>query len=259
MGSLEPSNGRLKGRVALITGAGRGIGRATAELFAREGASVVIATRTESHGQATLEAIQAIGGNARLHIADLRSRAAARQAINATVEQFGRLHIVVHNAATMPFGMVWDTSDAALDDTIDVNLKTAFWMAAEALPALEKSKPASILVVSSITGNRQCQPGFSVYGASKAGLNAFVRMAAVELGSKGVRVNGVEPGLTLTDAARNLPAEEIRKIERFIPLGGMGQPVDIARALLFLASDEASHITGQVITVDGGQHLAPPC
>ncbi len=259
METPKPGNGRLEGRVALITGAGRGIGRAAAELFATEGASVIIATRTESHGRATLEAIQAAGGDAGLHLVDLRSRAAVRKAVSAALEQFGRLDIVIHNAAVMPFRMIWDTDDAALDETIDTNLKTAFWIAAEALPALELNKPSSILVVSSITGNRQCQPGFAAYGASKAGLNSFVRMAATELGPKGVRVNGVEPGLTLTDAARNLPAEEIQVIERNIPLGCMGQPIDIARALLFLASDEASHITGQVITVDGGQHLAPPC
>ncbi len=218
----------------------------------------MIATRTATHGEATLHAIQAAKGNAALLVLDLRSRDAARKAVSGAMEQFGRLDIIVHNAASMPFGMVWQTNDAALDDTIDVNLKTAFWLTAEGLPALQASSRPSILIVSSITGNRQWQPGFSVYGATKAGLNAFVRLAAVELGPKGVRVNAVEPGLTLTDAARNLPADELRKIERNIPLGGMGQPADIAHALLFLASEEASRITGQIVVVDGGQHLAPP-
>jgi 3-oxoacyl-[acyl-carrier protein] reductase len=258
MGNVTTNNGRLEGRVALITGAGRGIGRAAAELFAREGASVMIATRTESHGKATLDAIRSANGKANLRALDLRSREAARDAVSATVKEFGGLDIVVHNAATMPFGMVWDKVDEALDDALEVNLKTAFWLASEAIPSLGRNKKGAFLVVSSITGNRQCQPGFSIYGASKAGLNAFVRMAAVELGPKGIRVNGVEPGLTLTDAARNLPAHEIEKIVRFIPLGTMGQPIDIARTLLFLASDEASHITGQTVTVDGGQHLAAP-
>src|SRR5260370_39828941 len=141
--------GRLQGQVALITGAGRGIGRETAELFAREGASVVIATRTESHGRAALQAIQAANGHAVLLVLDLRTRDAARKAISTAVEQFGKLDIVIHNAASMPFGMVWDTNDAALDDTIDVNLKSAFWLTAEALPSLKTSSRPSILVVSS--------------------------------------------------------------------------------------------------------------
>lgn len=252
------NTGRLRGRVALITGGGRGIGRATAELFAKEGARVMIATRTESHGREALRAITGSGGKVDLHIADLRTRAAVRESVRATLSRFQRLDIVVHNAAVCPFSRVWEVDDATLETVMDVNLKPAFWFAAEALPALEAHKPSAILVVSSITGNTQCQPGFSAYGVSKAGLNSFVRMAATELGSKGIRVNGVEPGLTLTDLAKNLPGEEIERINRIIPLGSMAHPLDIARALLFLASDEASHVTGQIITVDGGQHLATP-
>lgn len=252
------SSHRLEGKVALITGGGRGIGRATAELFAKEGARVMIATRTESYGREALEAITGAGGKAALHVADLCSRAAVRKAVQTTVDTFQRLDIVVHNAASTPYAMVWDIDDEALDDVVDVNLKSAFWFAREALPALETNKPSSILVVSSIAGNSQCQPGYSAYGATKAGLNSFVRMAAAELGSKGIRVNGVEPGLTMTDSARKLPAEEMAKIERIIPLGSSALPIDIANALLFLASQEASHITGHIITVDGGQHLVPP-
>ena len=249
---------RFEEQVVLVTGGGRGIGRAAAELFAAEGAQVMIATRSEAPGREALAAIAAAGGSAELHVADLRTRAAVRETVAATLARFGRLDVVVHNAAACPYATIADLDDAVLDDLIDVNLKPIFWLSAEALPALEASGSGAILVVSSITGNREWQPGYAAYGVTKAGLNAFVRMNAGELGGKGIRINGVEPGLTITDLASQMPAEQLEKISGFIPLGAPAKPIDIARALVFLGSRDASHITGQMLAVDGGQNLAGP-
>jgi 3-oxoacyl-[acyl-carrier protein] reductase len=254
--TINAGNGRLAGKVAIVTGGGRGIGRATAELFATEGAKVLVATRSAAPGREAIAGITAAGGIAALHVVDLSSREAARGTVEAALKAFGHIDILVHNAASTPYAAIADLSDTALDDVLTVNLKTAFWLTAEALPALERSPSPAILVVSSITGNRQWQIGYSAYGASKAGLNSFVRMAAVELGGKGIRVNAVEPGLTLTDAVLGkFPAHEIAKIEKIVPLGATSRPIDIASALLFLASDAAGRVTGQILSVDAGQGL----
>lgn len=250
------TSGRLAGKVALVTGGGRGIGRETAQLFASEGAKVLVATRSEAPGRDTVSAIEAAGGEADLLVVNLSSRAAARAAVQAAVERFGGLDMLVHNAASTPFAAIADLTDEVLDDVLNVNLKSVFWLTAEALPMLEASASPVILMVSSITGNRQWQLGYSAYGVSKAGLNAFVRMAALELGPKRIRVNAVEPGLTLTEAVLGkFPSAEIAKIEQIVPLGATSRPIDIASALLFLASDDASRITGQILSVDAGQHL----
>jgi 3-oxoacyl-[acyl-carrier protein] reductase len=145
-----------------------------------------------------------------------------------------------------------------LDAALDVDLKMAFWLAANAPKHLQAStRHPGFLVVSSITGNRQCQPGYAAYGASQAALNSFVRMAAVEWAPCGIRVNGVEPGLTLTENLEvEFPAGQVRKIERLTPLGTTAEPVDLANALLFFASAEAKLVAGQFLVVDGGQSLA---
>lgn len=247
---------RLAGQVAIVTGGGKGIGRATASLFARQGARVLVATRTEASGRETVDAIVRDGGKAALCTVNLVDHDAARQIVDAALKQFGRLDAVVHNAASVPFGPIGEIEDAVLDEVFAVNLKAAFWLIAEAQHALQQTMGV-MLAVSSVTGNRQWQNGYSAYGASKAGLNGFVRMAAAELGTKGIRVNGVEPGLTLTETVINsFPAAEIEKIERAVPLGYTARPIDIAHALLFLASGDASRITGQIISVDAGQQLA---
>jgi 3-oxoacyl-[acyl-carrier protein] reductase len=152
--------------------------------------------------------------------------------------------------------MLQHTSAANLDRTLDLNLKAAFWLARSGLAHLEKSVAARLLFVSSIVGNRQAHTGFASYGASKAGLNGFIRQAAIELAAKKIRVNGVEPGATLTERVRSgLSEERLKTITAAIPLGRTASPDDVAAAVLFLASDDACHITGQTIVVDGGQSL----
>jgi len=218
----------------------------------------MIATRTEARGRETMDEITAAGGTVALHTADLRSRSAVRETIQATLAQYGRLDILVHNAgvvARMPIGQI---DDRKLDELFDLNIKSVIWFTEEALPALEASKPSSMLFVSSITGNLQFQHGFGAYGASKAGVSAFVKAAACELGPRGIRVNGVQPGfVAMTETAGGLTPEIMEQIAQRLPLRSIPRPDDVAQALVFLASDEASHITGHLLTIDAGLNLAP--
>ncbi|WP_070153821.1 SDR family NAD(P)-dependent oxidoreductase [Sphingobium phenoxybenzoativorans] len=247
---------RLKGRVVIVTGGGRGIGRATAELFAREGASVVVATRTAAPGQEAVDAITAAGGTATLIATDVGTRQAVSDLIAQTIARFGKIDVILHNAAAFGASSIADLKDSELEEILAVNLKAAFWFAAEGLPHLRKSDAGRLLLTSSITGNRQAYPGYAAYGTSKAGLNGFIRQAGFEFASMGVTVNGVEPGVTFTEGALATLSEEQRAaFAAIIPRGQAGSSEDVAQALLFLASPESAHITGQTIVVDGGQSI----
>jgi 3-oxoacyl-[acyl-carrier protein] reductase len=245
--------GKLDGRVAIITGGGRGIGAATSELFASEGARIVVATRTAAPGQAVVDRIRAMGGDAHLVTMDAGDRSAVRALIDETVRVYGKIDIVLHNAAYIPFGAIGELSDEDLDKVFDVGLKACFWLAADALPYLEDSPHARFLVTSSLAGTTRHFPNLVHYCSFKAGVGGFIRAAALEFARKGINVSGVEPGLILGHALQeNASREAIDQMSSVIPIPRVGRPIEIAHGFLYLASDEAAYITGQTIAIDGG-------
>lgn len=246
----------LQGKVAIVTGAGQGIGEGIARRFAQAQASVLIATRTAKNGQAVVDSIVSQGGNAKLLQIDIGNPDDVKRAVAYAVETFGRLDIVVHNAGIYPMASIEELTDADLERTFAVNLKAGFWLIQAALPHLRRQGGGRFLFTSSVTGPNVAMPGTAHYAASKSGLNGLIRTAALEFARENITVNGVEPGYILTPAMAALGSEaEIEQMARCIPAGKLGAPLDIANAMLFLASSEAAYITGQTIVVDGGSTL----
>ena len=253
---------RLTNKVAIITGAGQGIGEGIASVFAEEGAKVVVATRTEKNGSETVEKIKQAGGEALLVVVDVGDENSARDIVEATIAEYGRVDIMVHNAASFLMGAIEDFTEEDMETAFSVNLKACFRLSAACIPHFKKQKSGRILITSSVTGPRVAYQGLSYYAASKSGVNGFIRNAALELARDGITVNGIEPGYIRTAAMELLTDEEgIKKMEYYIPAGHLGDPKDIAYAMLFLATEEARYITGQTIVVDGGSTLpeSPTC
>ena len=248
--------GDLKGKVALVTGAGQGIGEGIARCFAAAGAKVLIATRTAKNGQAVADSIVKSGGVASLLQVDVGRREEVKRAVAHAATAYGRLDIVIHNAAVYPIRSIEELTDEELETTLAVNLKAAFWFIQESLPHLRKQGGGRFIFTSSVTGPNVAMPGTAHYAASKSGMNGLIRTAALEFARENITVNGVEPGYIRTPAMEALGSEaEIAEMAKCIPLGKLGNPLDIANTMLFLASAEAAYITGQTIVVDGGSTL----
>ncbi len=241
---------RLEGKVALVTGAARGIGKAIAARFVEEGAKLVIADLDPR-----VEATAAELGASHI-IADVSKAADAEAAVALAVKTHGRLDILVQNAGIYPWQLLEHTSADDWDRVMATNLRGCFLAAKAALAPMKAQRSGRILFTSSITGPHVTSPGHGHYSATKAGINGLIRAAALEWSGYGITVNGVEPGNILTEAIQeHRSAEFIRSMEEAIPLGRLGSVRDVANAFLFLASDEASYITGTTIVVDGGQLL----
>lgn len=243
--------GRVQDRIALVLGGARGIGAGIAERLAEEGATVVIGDRRAELGEATAKRI---GGS--FVACDVGEPQAIREAVDGTVARFGRLDILAQNAGIFPMNEVVDIPVEEWDQVMAVNLRGSFVATQAALRHMCKARYGRIVLTSSITGPRVVPPGHAHYAASKAGINGFIKAAALENAAFGITVNGVEPGNILTEGVQaERSAAYIASMVAAIPMGELGTPRDIGNAVLFLASDEARYITGTTIIVDGGQLL----
>lgn len=242
---------RLEGRVALVIGAARGIGAGIAERFVEEGAKAVIADNLVELGQETAKRLD--GKFININVAKLEDHQAA---VALAVSSYGGLDIVVQNAGIYPWTLIENTTPEEWDEVLAVNLKGTFLSARAALPAIRERGGGRMIFTSSITGPRVTSPGHGHYSASKAGINGFIKAAALEFSGYNITVNGIEPGNILTDGMKQHRSPAfIKMMEEGVPLGRLGTPRDVANAALFLASEDASYITGTTIIVDGGQTL----
>jgi NAD(P)-dependent dehydrogenase (short-subunit alcohol dehydrogenase family) len=247
---------QLDGKVAIVTGAGRGIGRAIVRLFAAEGAAVVAAARTAAEGEETVTLVQQTGGRARFIPTDVSQDAQVRDLIAETVRSYGRLDALVNNAGIGGPGKPLDeTSEVEWDRVIDTNLKGCYLGMRYAIPFM-RSAGGAIVNLSSVLAE-QTLPGCTAYTASKAAIIGLTKATALEVGRDGIRVNCILPGSTDTPMMWDgLTETERIEVEPLVagaaPLGKVGQPEEIARVALFLVSDASSFMTGASVLVDGG-------
>jgi len=247
---------RLEGKVALITGAGSGIGKLTAKLFGSEGAKVVVTDVADDAGQATVEEIRADGGEAAFVHADVSNASDAEAMVRFAVDTFGGLHVMMNNAGIFhpQDDSVTNTPDDVWEKTIAINLKGVFLGCKFGIPAMLESGGGSIINIASFVAIVGAATPQIAYTASKGGVLAMTREIAVEFARKGVRANSLCPGPIETPLLQELLADPARRQRRLvhIPMGRFGQAQEIANAALFLASDESSLMTGAALVVDGG-------
>ena len=242
---------QLTNQIAVVTGAGRGIGRAIALKFANEGADVVVVSRTQENSEKVAAEIRALGRQAWAHAVDVADAAAVSAAAEKILADCGKVDILVNNAGVTRDGLLMRMSDADWDTVLDTNLKGAFLVTKAFSRAMIKARAGRIVNISSVIGlignAGQCN-----YAASKAGLIGFTQSAAKELAGRGITVNAIAPGFIETDMTAELKEDMKAALLKQIPLGCLGQSDDIAGAALYLASPAARYVTGQVLTVDGG-------
>ena len=242
---------QLANQIAVVTGAGRGIGRAIALKFAAEGADIVCVSRTAENSGKVANEVRALGRRAWAHAVDVAESRAVAEAGEKILAETGRVDILVNNTGITRDGLLVRMSEQDWDTVLDTNLKGAFLFTKAFARAFIKRRSGRVINISSVTGlignAGQCN-----YAASKAALIGFTKSVARELASRGITVNALAPGFVETDMTAALSEEVRRELLQKIPLNAFGQPDDIANAALFLASPAARYITGQVITVDGG-------
>jgi 3-oxoacyl-[acyl-carrier protein] reductase len=245
----------MAGKVTVITGAAKGIGRGIAGVFAAEGATVVIADIDEVAGKETAATLAGGGAAVELVTVDVTNQASCEAAVQGILAKHGRIDILCSNAGIYPQARVAEMTEADWDRVFSINVKGMFFMVKSVLPGMRERKYGRIVLTSSVTGPVTGYPGWAHYGATKAAMLGFMRSAAIEVAQEGVTINAVMPGNIMTEGMEGMGQEYIDNLAASIPMKKLGTPQDIGYAMLFLASDEASYITGQTVIVDGGQLL----
>lgn len=243
----------FSGKVAVITGAGRGIGRATALAFAQRGASVVAANRRVADGEKLVAEISAAGGNAHFVATDITQPDQIKRLIDEAVSRFGRLDILFNNAGYQePRTPVADTPDESFDRVFHANARSAWLGMKYALAHMVPQGSGAIVNCASVSGLRNPNPGLALYSASKAAVISLTRSTAMEYAEKGIRINAVAPGRVVTDMMLGSKIMDMGAVAAGLPLRRMGKPEEVAEAVVWLASDAASFVVGHVLCTDGG-------
>lgn len=246
---------RLEGKIAIVTGGGSGIGREIAMLFCREGARVVVADYKEDTAEDTVKKIKTAGGNAISLMVDITSPAQVKRLVNSALEAYGGIDILVNNAGTLFFGTILDTDEKTWNRVIATNLTGTYLCSRAVLPHMIRRGGGSIINMTSSTGAHDAVVNSAAYVASKGGVALLTKAMAVDHAKDNIRVNAIAPGPTDTPMLRDNVTEEFLKkfVLETIPMKRLAKPSEMAFTALFLASDEASFITGAIIPVDGGQ------
>ncbi len=245
----------IAGRSVIVTGSSKGIGKGIARVFASEGARVLVVARDQAAAQKTAAEFKAAGSQAAAFSADVTKWEDMQRMAEAAMKQHGAIDVLCANAGIFPAAKLTDMTAETWDEVLATNLKGTFLAVKACLPAMKQKKKGRIVITSSITGPITGYPGWTHYGASKAGQLGFLRTAAIELAPSNITINAVMPGNIKTEGLDGMGQDYLDKMTASIPQKRLGSVEDIGYAALFFASDEAAYITGQTLVIDGGQVL----